>query len=164
MAQEVQTSLNYQAELNQTEWIWYQERRISDKMQVRDKVMNSRYGETDIAFSFDTLYYPSTRDNITTEGGVTYKVSWGNIIIPLAWVYQIEVWPCTTGNPQPTAYYKYNVYVNGKAILNYVFYTNETLSKSVILNLWKKDVVTIGVWEGNVGTTGYDFKLKLTKL
>ena len=164
MAQEVQTSLNYQAELNQTEWIWYQERRISDKMQVRDKVMNSWYGETDINFSFDKLYYPTAWGDISLQGGVSYKVDGGNILIPLAWVYQVEIWPWTTGNNQPTYYYDYVVLVNWNAVFTHRFYFTDTLPVSTILNLWKKDVVTIGIGEGNAWAQWYNFELKITKL
>lgn len=164
MAQEVQTTLNYQAELNEVEGIWYQQRRVSDKMQVRDKVTNSWYGETDIAFSFDKLYYPTSWDNIVTQGGVSYKVDDWNILIPLAWVYQIEIWPCTTGNDQPTYNYYYSVFVNWKSVLRKKFAFTDRIPTSIILNLWRKDVITIGVGEGNAGTTGNNFNLKLTKL
>lgn len=163
MTQEVQTTLNYQAELNRTEWIGYQERRISDKMQVRDKFSNSRDGNTpNLNIWYADRVTPSSRTVNNVEWGVTYKVEWGEVIVPLAWAYLVEITPSLVGT-QTSYYYTIQVRVNGKSKfsirINYAYHS----VIPVVLNLGRRDRVTLAAKADSVTTTD-TLGLRLIKL
>lgn len=163
MAQEVQTTLDYRAELNEIEWIWYQQRRVSDKMQVRDKFSNWWFGNTNSMFVWNTKRYTPTSWTVNSnEGNVEYKINGGDIIIPLAWAYLAEITPWQVGDTT-SYYYTIQIWVNGESrfsmTINYS-YRNIT---PAILNLGKKDVVTLALKANSVTTTD-TFGLRLIKL
>lgn len=163
MAQEVQTTLDYRAELNEIEWIWYQQRKVSDKMQVRDKFSNWWDGNTpDMYVWYDQRYKPTSWTVNSTEWGVTYKVEWGDIIIPLAWAYLAEITPSLVGTTT-SYYYTIQIRVNGKSKfsirINYAYHS----VIPVVLNLGKRDRVTIAMKADGV-TTNDTFGLRLIKL
>lgn len=163
MAQEVQTTLDYRAELNEIEWIWYQQRKVSDKMQVRDKFSNWWDGNTPNMYVwYDQRYKPTSWTVNSTEWGVTYKVKGGDIIVPLAWAYIAEITPWQTWTTT-TYYYTIQIWVNGKSRfsmrINYAYHS----PTSTILNLGRGDVVTMALKADGV-TTNDTFGLRLLKL
>ena len=129
MAQEVQTTLDYQTELNEIEWIWYSQRRISDKMQVRDKIVNSAtfssWGKQTIE---GTDVYMGPRTLSSSVGWVTYKTSGSDIYIPLAWAYMIEY--LGQGSYSQSLGYTFKIRCNGEVIYTLNTTLGDTYNKS----------------------------------
>ena len=91
MAQEVQTTLDYRAELNEIEGIWYQQRKVSDKMQVRDKKTNEVLALADSTpIRLSSWEVEISCWTLTSKWGVEYTSDGAAIIIPEAWPYLIE--------------------------------------------------------------------------
>ena len=98
----------------------------------------------------------------STSGDVMYRLEWGNIIIPLAWAYLAEITPSQLGT-QTSYYYTIQIRANGKSKfsirINYAYHNKI----STVLNLGKKDRVTLALKADSV-TTQDTFGLKLIKL
>lgn len=164
MPQEVQTTLNYQAELNRTEWIWYQERRISDKMQVRDKQTNWwAWTSSYWSFSNDKIYYISWWDSYESWGDTLYKVDWPNLILPYGWAYLVEILPPTQAYNQTTYYYDLIMFSDWEQIFKKKLAMADHARIEVPMNLGKKCKITFGGQAYSTGA-GWYFWLKLTKL
>ena len=165
MAQDVQTTLNYQAELNQTEWIWYQERRISDKMQVRDKQTNWWMGTSNYrSFSADKIYYITSWDSYESWGDVLYKVDWADLILPYWWAYLVEILPPTQNYSQTNYYYDLIMFQDGVQIFKKNLAYADHARLTIPMNLWKKSRITFGGQASQTGGAAGNFILKLTKL
>ncbi len=142
MAQEVQTTLDYKAELNEIEWIWYQQRRVSDKMQVRDKTSNqvtALADTTSMATEWEEVITPWW--TLTSSWGIEYQSDWTSLIVPLAWAYMLQYIPFTW-YPQTTYYYTIKVYVDGIEQYSERLALGDHETRSIVLNLGKKNKLT----------------------
>ena len=171
MAQEVQTSLNYKAELNLIEWVWHQENKVREHTQVEQAFgywckVNSCYIYCSIIWSGDT---PEEKGNISisSQWGMTeFTTKSGAIRIPLAWVYLAEFttrWG--SSSMTMTNYLK----VSGQVVFqNTTTSPSTTVSNSMVLNLWRYD--TVELWgkmhySGTGSATTYtEWTLTLKKL
>lgn len=143
MAQEVQTTLDYRAELNEIEGIWYQQRKVSDKMQVRDKKTNEvlaladstpiRLSSWEVEISWWTL---------TSKWGVEYTSDGAAIIIPEAWPYLIE-YQTSDNYTQTNYFYTARVKVDGVTMYSIRLALGDRWIKTGTLNLGKKNKVTV---------------------
>ena len=164
MAQEVQTTLNYQAELNQTEWIWYQERKISDKMQVRDKTTSWWKGTSSWTWVIESgITKVTSWDSYESWGDVTYKVEWWDIILPFAWSYLVEIQPPLQSYSQTTYYYDIILFQDGQKVFKKKIAYSDHARIQVPLNLGKKSRITVGGQAYQTWANWY-YGLKLTKL
>ena len=161
MAQEVQTTLDYRAELNEIQWIWYQQRRISDKMQVREKVTNrlsAKWGASIRAEYWEVFVSSWTS---STKWGVTYTINWGTIRIPLWWAYMVYMTPDTSGS---SYYYQMRVYVNWKE----TYYLRTTLgdiqTRREIFNFGRGDEITVSFTAEFSAIWGASVLLEFVKL
>lgn len=163
MAQEVQTTLNYKAELNLIEWVWYQQRRVSERMQVRDKWCSSWDWTSDSLYIHSWDWTSPTSWTINEEiWGVRYKVSWGDVIIPTWGRYMVEILP-VQWLTQTNYYYTIEVLVNGESQFSKKIAYADSEKLTTVLNLGKKDKVTIRAKAQNV-TTNWSIWLKLIQL
>lgn len=164
MAQDVQTTLNYQAELNQTEWIWYQERKISDKMQVRDKTTSGWEGTSDRAWVIESeIRKIGSWDSYKTWGDVMYKVEWWDVILPYAWAYLVELHPPLQTYSQTTYYYDVIIFQDGEQVFKKKIAYADHARIQIPLNLGKKSRITVGWQAYQTWANGY-YGLRLTKL
>lgn len=141
---------------NEIEQIWYSSRKISDKMQVRDKVVSwiitnvagaGVYYDNDntpksayvlVWFSIDETFW-NTDYELTSEG----------IRIPLCWWYHIT-WYAYWWNGWVKM--KFQLRVNEKTIIEII--TNSTTTTrpiDITLNLWKFDMLAMYVHIENNG-------------
>lgn len=141
MAQEVQTTLNYQAELNEIQWIWYQERKISDKMQVRDKKSNQLTAWFTVPLSNYTPASPWSF-TISVIWDVIYKTDGGKIYLPEAWAYMLQYMP-DTSYTQATYYYTIAVKLDGITVYSERTTLGDHTMKSCIINAWRKNALTL---------------------
>lgn len=143
MTQEVQTTLDYKAELNEVEWIWYQQRKISDKMQVRDKTSSqavASWGTGSISSSsWEVEVWSWT---ITSSWWVDYKSSWPAIIAPQAWGYMLQFIPTWTYS-QTTYYYTVRIKVDDKTIYSERSTLSDHSIRTMTVNLGKRNRVTV---------------------
>lgn len=147
MAQEVQTTLDYKAELNEIEWIWYQQRRVSDKMQVRDKVSSQVTALADTT----SLNYPDVWAEaivpwwtLTSKWGIEYQSESESLIVPLAWAYMIQYISDTT-YPQATYFYELDIKVDGITQYSERIALGDHETKTISLNLGKKNKITVSM-------------------
>lgn len=96
MVQEVQQDMNMFNELDETEWIWYVERRLSYKTQIRDKEwIGASYCKLGLYFSATIPAWASTSfDNMTIEipsNDVRLDEDHPNRIYITPWVYILSV-------------------------------------------------------------------------
>lgn len=151
MAQEVQTTLNYKAELNLIEWVWHQEWKIREHTQVEPA-----YGyQGQFVSTWDTIYKPDvgTLSELTLRPFTIVNQLWGTefrivdwgLRIPLAGCYKatIKVWGGLSG--QVTAY----VYLksDNKVLFSWSYqaaYESGATTIETILNLWKFE--NLKVW------------------
>ena len=164
MAQEVQTTLNYKAELNLIEWVWYQQRRVSHKMQVRDKWGSSWYGETPSLSIYSGDWSRPTSWNIRDERGwVMYLVKGWDIEIPLGWQYSAEIVPIQWLT-QTSYYYTIRILVNeDEAFSKTIAFADSKPITAIMLNLGKKDRVTIEA-KANSVTAIWSIGFKITQI
>lgn len=144
--QEVQTTLDYKAELNLIEWVWHQENRVKEHTQVESAFWYS------CTATWQAYYHVETSESRQSEisqwtlsitemyGNTEYKIKDGWVRIPLAWPYLVEIsllWWWST--MLVTNYIK----VWDKVV--YQLDTNSaitTVTEQIVLNLWKFDILT----------------------
>jgi len=151
MAQEVQTTLDYRAELNLIEWVWYQERKVSNKTQIRDKWGSSWDWTSDTMYIHSWDWTSPTSWTTNQElWWVRYKVSWWYVIIPTAWLYLAQITPY-----QWSSSYQYTIkiLVNGEERFSKTLAYDQTYIIHSMLNLGKKDKVTLAAKAQSVTTT-----------
>jgi hypothetical protein len=151
MAQEVQTTLDYRAELNLIEWVWYQERKVSDKTQIRDKWGSSWDWTSDTMYIDNWSWISPTSRTVNQElGWVRYRVSWWYVIIPTAWLYLAQITPY-----QWSSSYEYTIkiLVNGEERFSKRLAYKQTYIIHAMLNLGKKDKVTLAAKAQSVTAT-----------
>lgn len=114
MAQEVQTTLNYKAELNLIEWVWHQEAKIREHTQVEPDF----WYEGEFITWWDTIYKPadSTVSDLLQRPfsivdqlwNTEFKIYDGWVRIPLMWCYKatMKVWWGLSGLVKATVYLK----------------------------------------------------------
>lgn len=164
MVQEIQWELNYQRELDEIQWIWYSQRRISDKMQVRDKVSNSWDGGAGITMAYQGVEaMPNSWNTVEQIGWVDYKLSWWKITIPLWWAYMIIYTPWRWYT-QTNYYYNIRLYVNSVEVYNKRTSLWEWSPISTMLNLGRGDVLTIWLTSDFGSPATESIRLKLIKL
>ena len=158
-------------ENNEIEQIWYSSRKISDKMQVRDKQWTWIHIEWEQTVRW--AWWGSTPEQFTTITMTTYGITdykeynW-EIRIPFYWTYHLQWtmswWISSTTN-------KIWIENNWKNIFE--LYVNDNVNDvtvDTLLNLWKYDrlkfrtVTTSYSWGSYWITTSSRFKLNLTKI
>lgn len=169
-----QSQWNIYQENHEIEQIWYSSRKISDKMQVRDKQggglhivwqWNSRYGKNDDPHSVPAQITSLTID--TTWITEYREYNW-DIRIPLAWAYLVtwymRWWTSSATNTKRIA-------VNWKKMVSVDSMSpTDKVEVYQILNLWKYDIFTLWTqttsysWSGSWITTTWYFDIYLTKL
>lgn len=171
MAQEVQTTLDYRAELNLIEWVWHQENKVREHTQVEQA-----FGyECDVSCSVWFNVYPWPWDSTLNKGVATLNSQSGGtefvekdgwIRIPLAWPYLATIttvwWSSSMTN---TNYLK----VSWQTVYQVTTTSpSNVISKEMVLNLGRYDTVEFRwqmhySWSGAAG--GYtNWTLKLKKL
>lgn len=172
--QEAQNQWETYQENNEIEQIWYSSRRISDKMQVRDKQASwiyiewnkgSRYWKNDDPHSVNVQMNTLT---ITQYWQTDYKeVNW-DIRIPLWWWYLLSWEICWWVS---SATMRMQVQVDWKVVYQFDWNTiTEKTPVYQVLNLWKYDIMNFWVqtidysWSSNWITTTWYIELYLTKL
>lgn len=164
MAQEVQTTLDYRAELNEIEWIWYQQRKVSDKMQVRDK--KSNWVEALAAnTSIKDVYWEVMVAGwtVTSNWGVVYEAKWDTIYIPESWAYLFEYIPATTYS-QTSYYYTFRIKVDWKTLYSDRLALWDHERRITSLNLWRKNSITLTLEAEFSSTATIRPTLKIIKL
>lgn len=172
--QEVQNQWETYQENNDIEQIWYSSRKISDKMQVRDKQasgiyiewsQSSRYWRNDDPHSVNTLIDTLT---ITQYGITDYKEINGEIRIPVWWGYLLS-WNVYWWVSSATM--RIQVQVNWKVVYQYEWNAQSPKTAvSQVINLWKYDIMTFWVqtisysWSSSWITVTWYIELSLTKL
>ena len=171
MAQEVQTTLNYQAELNLIEWVWHQENKVKEHTQVEQA-----FGyECEASSSKNISASEYDRNPPPAEWSFTinsmswwteFKVVNWRLRVPLAWAYlaTIKYRGGSTSN-EITNYIK----IDGETIFQKMTQDNNNdTTLEMVLNLGRYNMIEHWVseyykssWYG--GATGY-LTLKLKKL
>lgn len=139
--QEVQTTLDYKAELNLIEWVWHQENRIKEHTQVEPAWWNECNAVSNSISMSDQDDVFATSWTITTNGWVDYKTSWWDIVVPLAWPYLLEYIPDTSYS-QTNYYYTIKVYADWQEIYSLRTALADHYPKTVVVNLWKRNKIT----------------------
>lgn len=145
--QEVQSQWNTYQENHEIEQIWYSSRRISDKMQVRERGIS--WIETDDITTYvirddytdpNSEYVLSTYTIAETIWDTDYRITSEWIQMPFYWWYHITwyiVWWASI------ACMRLQIRVNGKAVAEYD--NTSVYDKTLIditLNLWKYDIIS----------------------
>lgn len=164
MAQEVQTTLDYRVELNEIQWIWYQQRKIRDKTQIRDKTTNGTVWlgwQTIIKSSAWEVTVPSW--TLTSSWWVEYESSWSWIIIPEGWPYLFQYIP-QTNYTQDSYYFTIRVYVEWKEVYSERTVLGDHRTKEVALNLGKRNRLEVTFDAEFSAQAAMHPTIKLTKL
>lgn len=159
MTQQVQTTLDYKAELNLIEWVWHQEGKIKEHSQVEPAYWY------EWEFLTANIIWPKAEAWTVYQGNFSivsqrwwteFRIFNGNIRIPLAWCYtaKIKVWWWYSW--QSTAHH--SILVDNEEI--YTITTNSAYESwatvyETILNLGRFSLVTYNVyfsfsWSDNV--------------
>lgn len=151
MAQEVQTTLNYKAELNLIEWVWHQEWKIREHTQVEP----AYWYQWEFVSTGDTIYKPWswTLSDLTLRPFTIVKQLWGTefkiydnwLRIPLAWCYKatIKVWWGLSWQVTSHVYLK----SDDKVLFSWSYqaaYESGATIVETILNLWRFE--NLKVW------------------
>ena len=144
--QEVQTTLDYKADLNLIEWVWRQENRIREHTQVESAFSYSCTASWIAYYHVDTSESRQSTTNqwnlsISDEMWITeYKIEDGWLRIPLAWPYLVEISLIWWGS---TALVTNYIKVWDKTV--YELQTNSwstTITNEIILNLGRYDIIS----------------------
>lgn len=161
MAQEVQTTLDYRAELNEIQWIWYQQRRISDKMQVREKETNRLIASWSASVVQDEEKFV-TAWTTSIRGNVAYIVSWGTIRIPLGWAYIVYITPVNWYTQN--LYYTMRIYSGNKQMYSLRTDLADKETRIEAFNFGRGDELTVSFTSEFSYSIGLGVKLEFVKL
>lgn len=156
MAQEVQTTLNYKAELNLIEWVWHQENKVREHTQVEQA-----FGyECQISWSINihaTWWVQTPPEKVTLSidnmsGNTEFKIVDWWLRIPLSWAYLAHMefrWGSTN------FIFTHMIQVDGETLAQTT--TNSTWHSVVekVLNLWRYNVVQL--WESAYYNAGSQY-------
>lgn len=169
MAQEVQTNLDYKAELNLIEWVWHQEGKVREHSQIQQAFGYECevYGSVACHASDSDRQSTTNKDYlgiVSMDGTTEFKiVDWG-LRVPLAWAYLAEI---TTGIGTNTMKQTTYVKVDGKTIYQNTT-TGTKVTETVVLNLGRYNILEhrgsmyfTGSWNAHSAST---LTLKLKKL
>lgn len=144
--QEVQTTLDYKAELNLIEWVWHQENKIREHTQIESAFSYSCTASWQANYYVDTSESRESTVNqwnltISDEMWITeYKIEDGWLRIPLAWPYLVEIsliWGASS--------YLVTNYIKVWDKTVYELQTNSattTVTNQIVLNLWRYDIIS----------------------
>lgn len=171
MAQEVQTTLNYQAELNLIEWVWHQENKVREHTQVEQAFgyQCSVSWAVWLSASASERQSPTLQSTLwiwNMEWPTEFKIVNGWLRVPLAWAYMAHMEFAWGSSSMDVTHY---VKIDGETIVQVM--TAAPNSYTVIekvINLWRYNVIEHrasmyfkSTW--SAGTTAY-FNLTLKKL
>jgi len=170
MTQEVQTTLDYRAELNLIEGVWHQEGKVREHTQVEPAFGYECY----VTGSMTPIVYDWPWDAAPITGTMTlnsqnwsteFKMADGGLRIPLAGAYLAEIW--TKGGS--TSYTLHlSIRTDNKILWSKDQQNNSFETATVVLNLWKYD--TVKFWAGltstvsGTGAATAEWRLRLRKL
>jgi hypothetical protein len=169
MAQEVQRTLDYQAELNLIEWVWHQENRVKEHTQVEAAFGYecSITGSTTVSYVYwqDPEYSEWTFTLVSQSWATEFKQVWTGVRIPLAWPYLVNI--SVRGGSSS------NLITHSLRAWDKELYSVETSSSSwttneIVLNLGRYDVLNIRwkvdhSWSGS-GSFTVDATLNIKRL
>ena len=144
--QEVQTTLDYKAELNLIEWVWRQENRIKEHTQVESAFSYSCTVSGQASYQVNVSESRQSTTNqwnlsITESMWTTeFKIEDGWLRIPLAWPYLVQISLIWWWSSYLVTNY---IRVWDKTI--YELQTNSattTVTNEIVLNLWRYDIIT----------------------
>ena len=167
MAQEVQTTLNYKAELNLIEWVWHQENKVREHTQVEQAFGYECYA-TGYIYLLVSGTTPPTKATITLnsmEGNTEFKIVDWWLRIPLSWAYLAHM-EFSWGSSSVTV--NHYIKIDWETIVQQN--TNSTWYTWIdkILNLWRYNVIEFRAWWSYGGSgwvwTAANFRLTLKKL
>ena len=171
MAQEVQTTLNYKAELNLIEWVWHQENKIREHTQVEPAYWYQwEFVTTNIVWPKSEAWtvYEWVFNLVSQLGGTEFKIYDGGVRIPLAWCYKATLKFRWWYNGQSVAYHelKSDDKVIYSTSTNYAYESGATAIET-ILNLWRFELLKYYVSFGFVGSDNvawWQMRISLQKL
>lgn len=159
MTQQVQTTLDYRAELNLIEWVWHQEWKIREHTQVEPAYWYQwEFVTTNIVWpkSEEWTVYEWVFNLVSQLWGTEFKIYGGWVRIPLAWCYKatIKVWGWYSGQSVAHHSLKSDDKVLYTADTNYAYEGGATTFET-ILNLWRFELLKYYVsfsfsWTDNV--------------
>ena len=143
--QGVQTTLDYKAELNLIEWVWYQEWKVKEHWQVESAFWYSCTASGSASYQATNTERQSTTNqwnlSITESIWVTeFSIQQWWLRIPMAWPYLVEI---------SVKWWASSMKVTNYIRLNWdTIYQQETTSGAttitteLLLNLWKFDILS----------------------
>lgn len=162
MVQKVQSELTYIREIEEIQGVWYSQRKISDRTQVRDRrttsVVASTSIDTDSVWDFD-----ATTWTLSSTWWIDYKSSEWTIYIPLGWIYQITFSP-TWWYSQTWYYYTVNVSLNWDVVLSKRNALWTMWEWSTTVNCGKRDEITVSITTEYSAASTLDFNVTITQL
>ena len=171
MAQEVQTTLNYQAELNLIEWVWHQENKVREHTQVEQAFWYEAKTSSSVILNASqsepqTPTIKATMTSITQSGATEFKIVDGNLRVPLAGAYLAHIQVRGGSSSMTVTNY---LKVNGETVYEKAT-TNATsrVETDMVLNLGRYDQIEhwgkmyfSGTWYAG---TSSDLSITLKKL
>lgn len=160
--QEVQTTLDYKAELNLIEWVWHQENRIKEHTQVEAAWWSecNAVSDTIVLSEGEDVY--ATSWTLTVNWWVDYKTSDWDIIIPLAWPYLLEFLPYTWYSQN--YYYTIKIYADWEEIYSLRTLLSDHYPKTAVVNLWKRNKITASLNKEFAASASMPITLNIKRL